>query len=138
MPSDFQVLIDSDAFIAWMVEKDAHHVQAKGIFQSIITEDVQIVTSNLVILETATVISHRANQRYARQFLSIMRSSHIPTIYVEKALYNKSLELFAKQEKKGTSTVDCSNVAMMKKYSIPKIFSFDKVYPNRFGLEVMK
>jgi predicted nucleic acid-binding protein len=67
VPPKFQVFVDSDAFVGWLYEKDSNHGKASEGFTKIMNERQSLVTSNYVVLETATVLSHRQGQALARR-----------------------------------------------------------------------
>lgn len=133
--NNYHVLIDSDAFVGWVFAEDAHHQQVKEIFQRIIDNRMKLVTTNYVVSETATVLSKLDGQDLARSFLK--QVIHITTIHISESLQQESLHIFKGLNKKRSSVVDCSNVAVMQQFSIPKIFSFDKVYERMFRLETL-
>jgi predicted nucleic acid-binding protein len=136
MNNGVQVLIDSDAFIGWMIEADTHHQQTVQIFNHLVAEQVKFATTSLVVGEAATVLSHRKGQELARTFLDeVIEKGKFLVIYITEALHQEALNIFKEQTKKGTSVVDCANVAVIRQFCIPRIFSFDKVYPNKFGVK---
>src|SRR5438552_3691219 len=120
------VLVDSDAFVGLFYTADAHHQRASAILEGIKRKQSYLVTTSLVIAETATVLSHREGQDTARAFLDW--SETLPVIHISEELQKEALSLFKQQHNKGNSVVDCANVAVMKRFGIPTIFSFDKVY----------
>ena len=135
--SNFQVLIDSDAFVGWMVELDAHHQKASQVFDRLHLEDTRLVTTSLVVLETATVLSHRSGQSLAKTFLDeVIEKGQFPVIHILEDFYHQTLNIFKTQTKKGTSITDCANVAVARQFNIPTIFSFDQVYSKSFGLKM--
>jgi len=139
MNSSIEVLVDSDAFVGGMLEHDAHYKEAKTIFASLKEKSVQIATTNAVIGETATVLSHLAGQQIANKFLTTTTIlGGILVVHVDENIHKEALKLFMKQQIKGTSYVDCVNVTVCRKLNIPYIFSFDKAYPKHFGLELLK
>jgi len=95
-----------------------------------------LVTNSFVIAETATVLSHRQGQKLARIFLDIIEAGHLPVIYITEPLYEASLAIFRQQNQRGTSVTDCINVALCRYLNISSIFSFDRVYSNRFDLRL--
>lgn len=129
----YQVLIDSDAFVGWLYEKDSHHAEASRIFTHLEEKRLVPVVTSLVVAEAATVLSHREGQRLARTFLDLVQ--RYPVIHITKPLQQHALDLFQAQPARGTSVTDCANVVVVRQYRIPTIFSFDKVYPKTFGLK---
>ena len=71
--SDFQVLIDSDAWIALYLEHDILHAQASELFDRLLARQAVVATTSLVMAETATVLSYRGSQSLARIFLRRIR-----------------------------------------------------------------
>lgn len=137
MSENFDVLIDSDAFVGKTYKNDSHYSEANKIFSYIKQQKWTVVTTNLVVMETATVLSHREGQPIARRFITEMQQGGIPIIRVSEHLEREAYAIFTKQTKKGTSITDCANVAIMEHFQIHKIFSFDKVYPKTFNLEAV-
>lgn len=133
--TDFDVLIDSDAFVGMFFRQDAHHQLAKEIYERFRIQDSRLVTTNFVIAETATVLSRYDGQPLARSFLSFARSGNLPIIFITSALQEATEQIFVASENKNTSMVDCSNVAVMQEFRIPAIFSFDKFYFKKHQLQ---
>ncbi|MCI0560769.1 MAG: PIN domain-containing protein [Nitrososphaera sp.] len=133
---DFQVLVDSDAFIARSLPDDMFHSHAVGIFERLDKEQASLVITSLVVLETATVLSYRGGQALAKQFLSRAESSQIAVVHIDENLQHEAIQLFKAQEGRGVSLVDCANAVVATRYNIPTIFSFDHFYTKRLKLKV--
>ncbi len=134
---EYQLLIDSDAFVGRFFLDDTHYIQSKRLFEELEAAGTSIVTTSAVIGETATVLSHRKGQELALNFLDVIDRSQLPVIHIDVALHDKALALFKRQRDRGTSFTDCANVAVLQLFSIPKIFSFDQIYRKRFGVEML-
>lgn len=130
-----QILVDSDAFVGWIHTGDNHHKKAKAAFQKIRKDRLRMVASSWVVAETATVLSHRKGQDLAREYLRKIRDFDFPVIHVDESLQEDATQIFEYQEKKGTSMVDCGNVAIARRFGIPRIFSFDRFYERKFGIK---
>ncbi len=133
--TDFDILIDSDAFVGLFVEHDAHHANIQSLMQGFAQKRRKLVTTSFVVAETATVISRCKDQEVARRFLTYVRSGGIPIIFIDEALQHAAEQVFVSQENKSTSMVDCSNVAVMKQFHIPQILSFDQFYFKKHQLQ---
>lgn len=136
MVSRFQTLVDSDAFVGRFYPDDAHHARALDVFARLERERRAIVTTNLVVAEVATVLSHRSGQPLAVRFLDLLERSQLPVIHLDEALQKQALNTFRAQTARGTSVTDCANVAVMQHFNIPEIFSFDRIYAKDFQLKV--
>lgn len=133
--NDIQVLIDSDAFVGLMLARDAHHARASAIFARLKADNVAAVTTSFVVAETATVLSHASGQALARTFLDdVISKPGFPVIFIDQALQDAAIAIFRALEQRATSLTDCANVAVIRQFEIPMIFSFDKVYPKQFGI----
>lgn len=123
-----KILMDSDALFALYVVTDQHHQQAKQIFQKLLKQKAELITTNLVLQEAATVLSYKAGQRQACDFLQRFAKINIRPIFIREKLTAQAWKLFKKQKKKGTSFIDCANIVLCQEMKIPAIFSFDKFY----------
>ena len=135
--SDFDVLVDSDAFVGLFVEHDAHHPRVSVLFDRLHETRQRLVTTNLILVETATVISRRASQDPARRFLVFARSGAMAVLHLDESLQRQAEQLFTAQATKDTSLFDCANVAVVQALHIPRIFSFDQAYPRKFKLALV-
>jgi predicted nucleic acid-binding protein len=138
MSNGTQILVDSDAFVGLLLEKDAHHERSARLFAEVASQGASIVTNSFVVSETATVLSHRVGQEVARLFLDeVIEQGRFPTVFVTEALHQQAIEIFKMQESRGTSMTDCVNVAIMQQLQISTIFSFDTFYSKRCNLKLL-
>ena len=66
-----------------------------------------------------------------------MKSSHrldSSFIFIDESLYNEAVAMFHDVGEAGKSMTDWANVAVVKRFEMPKIFSFDKVYRTQFAI----
>ena len=68
--------------------------------------------------------------KYAKNFYSSVFRMASEKIIMDEELENESWKIFLSQTKKGTSFVDCANLAVVEKYKLDGILSFDKFYPK--------
>ena len=76
-------------------------------------------------------------QDAARKFLKVARNpdkSNLICVPIKAKFYTQALDIFERQDKKGTSYVDCSNVAIIRSLELDGVCAFDKVYHKTFGL----
>jgi predicted nucleic acid-binding protein len=135
--SKFEVLVDSDAFVGWVYPDDKHFHRASEIFEKFKKQGLSLVTTSFVVSETATVLSYKVGQALAKFFLEeVIKKGSFPVIHITEDLQEKAIETFSQQTQRGTSVVDCANVAVMRKFQIPTIFSFDQIYAKKFGVKM--
>ena len=135
--SEIEILVDSDAFVGRFYPDDKHHQTATGIFSELEEKGSSIATTSMVVAETATVLSHRSGQDLARLFLDAIEKSTLPVIHIDEKLQQEAITIFRRQDKRGTSLTDCVNVAVIQRFKIQAIFSFDKFYSKRFSLRTV-
>ena len=133
VPHNFKVLIDSDVFVGLFLPNDAHFQRASELFDQFEQQKTKLATTNLVIAETATVLSWKDAQATAKKFLSMIETSNIPILSVTKNLEKEAWRIFNDQTTKKTSFVDCSNVALANHFHISQICAFDGFY-GRFDI----
>lgn len=135
MKNSQQIIVDSDAFVALMWEKDNLHSRAKETLAKLRADGVQLITTSSVVDETATVLSHRKGQDLARTFLDeFIKGSNFPVVWIDENMRDQGLNIFKGLTKKGSSVTDCINAALCKHLQLTSIFSFDQVYPKSFDI----
>ncbi|OGD61957.1 hypothetical protein A2160_01180 [Candidatus Beckwithbacteria bacterium RBG_13_42_9] len=121
-----KVLLDADALIALAKPDDSNHQKAIGLASSI--KQARIYTTPFTIPEATTVISYKLSQTAAKKFLIENRKKKFIELKLTPSIVQKADEVFIKQRAKGTSWIDCLNVAIAQAYRLDKIFSFDHFY----------
>ena len=125
------ILFDTDAFFALNISSDSNHAKARELLKSSSDSQNIFYVSNLVIQETATVLSHKANQKISLDFVSNIEKMPIEKIIVDQKIENKSWEIFKNQHKNKISFIDCSNLAILENYKLDYVFSFDHFYRDK-------
>ncbi len=125
------ILLDSDSIVAQLKHGDQNYAKALSTVEKIRELKLKKYILNLVIYETATVLSYKISQDVAQQFLSNIDSAGVEIIHFEQRLEKLTNDLFITQKKKGTSYVDCANIVTMQQYKIDSIFSFDSFYGDK-------
>lgn len=126
-----KVLVDSDGLFAIYKVKDPHHINSIKTYKRLRQSETPLCITNLVVYETATLLSYRISQQQAVQFLNDIFTADFNHIFITEQLAEKTLFLFLVQTKKRTSFVDCANAVVMKEFKIDKIFSFDEFYKDK-------
>jgi predicted nucleic acid-binding protein len=127
-----RVLIDSGGFIALHVPTDAHHEAAIRCRDQTLRFS-RLYTSSAVIAETVAHIQrdHLLDQNNLQDLIDDFLTpgkwgtSLLP---VDDEISMKSLQLVRNRQDRRFSFVDATNIALMEKYQIDIIFSFDGFY----------
>jgi len=128
-----KILVDTDFLFALVVENDVHHKVATEKMQQYV-KDMFFITP-FTIPEAVTVLSYKVSQDQAKRFLKQARESNFAQIVFDESIISKADELFLAQKKKGTSWIDCLNVAVILSNHLDGILSFDRFY-QQVGIRV--
>jgi len=127
-----KILIDADALVALAKTDDSNHQQAIKISQKL--RKAFFYITPFTIPEAATVLAYKVSQKQAVRFLKNARERQLIAVNPEPEIYALADRIFCGQQKKGTSWIDCLNVAVVKKMNLEAIFSFDRFY-RKFGIK---
>ena len=136
MENKFHVLVDSDAFVGRLYKKDSHHERSLSLFAKLEAANNTLTTTSMVVAETVTVLGLRSGPALARRFLLILRRSGLAIIHIDEKLQQEAIRLFEAQNKPGISVANCANVAVMRRFHIPQILSFDQTYEQQFRVSL--
>jgi|SRR3989337_135570 len=125
-----KLLVDSDFLISFSDPDDSNHKKASIIFKNLET-DRELMALNLVFQESATVVSKKFGMEKARLFYNRLNKLIDALIFLDQSLEEESWKVFLKQTRKGTSFVDCANLAALEKYKLDGILSFDEFYSKK-------
>jgi len=123
-------LVDSDFLISFSSNEDSNHLRSLDIFKNL-EKNTELFALNLVFQKSTTVVSKRFGMNRAKVFYEMVNKFINTTIVLDKFLEKEAWKIFLSQTKKGTSFVDCANLATVKKYNLDGILSFDEFYPKK-------
>lgn len=126
-----KLLADSDFLFGLFVPDDLHYKRARQIWLDIMKKDIEVFVLNLAVQETSTVLSHKRGQLTAISFVDKLPGLRLKILEVDINMEEEGWKIFKSQTKKGTSFVDCTNIAAIHKYKFDGILSFDKFYPKQ-------
>ena len=126
METSERVFADSNYFVALFYPHDALHHQATIHANSIAKDNLHIITSSFVFLETVTVLSQRAGRAVSREAGLYLRNNPFVTLlHIDEALGEKAWRIFQNTQDKNISFVDCSTIAVMQAEHITTLLTFD-------------
>jgi|SRR3989338_4460233 len=125
-----KLLVDSDFLFGLFVPDDLHHKRARQIWVDLVKREDEVFVLKLTIQETATVLSHKRDQRTAISFVDKLPELGLRVLGIDVEVEEDGWKIFKAQTKKGISYVDCINSAVIQKFKFDGILSFDKFYPK--------
>jgi len=129
-----KVFVDTSAFYALADESDRNHPQAKGFYESLITEE--LVTTDYVLVECWFLIGSHLGRKEAIDFWDGLCSGIVNMVHVEAQDLNQAREIIERFPDQGFSLVDAVSFVVMERNGIRQAFTFDshfRIY--RFGNE---
>lgn len=133
-----KILLDSDALFGLFIPDDVHHKETTRLLEECKNKEDSFFVLSSVIQETATVISHKRNHETSIRFVAQIDDLGAIKLWLDESLEDASWQIFNVQTKKGTSFIDCANLASIRYYHLDKIFSFDRFYPKELLLPVIQ
>lgn len=133
-----KVIIDSNVFVAVFLLEDSLHIPATQLVSQLKRQGTIFCTINLVLQESATVLSMRKGMTSARTFYASVHDFVDQMVPFDEIVEKESWKIFLSQTKKGTSFVDCAILASARHYQIDKIASFDRFYPKELLIPVVQ
>jgi hypothetical protein len=133
-----KIFVDTSALKAIIDEKDDFYSIAEKIFNKMTEDGCELVTSNFIVDECATLIRVKSGLVKALRFKEFLTDC-VPTISIQRVLIKDEIEAWKlfKKEWSGLSFTDCTCFAMMKRMGIKRVFGFDKHF-ERAGFELEK
>ena len=130
------IFIDTGAFIARYMKYDQYHQLAMKKWGSIL-KSPDLYTSNHVIDETITFLLRRTDPDFAVEKAEILLSTDvIHTLRSDQEDEQEALEILKRYKDQKLSFTDCITSALMKRYKIDRIFTFDSHF-RLFGYHVL-
>ncbi len=117
------VFVDTSALMAGLIPEDEHHEEARSLWQRLIAEHEELVTTNYVVLETCALMHRRFGPNAVSRLLSLL--SIVQVQWVDVSLHETGVAASLLSARRGPSVVDCVSFAVMHKLGITKAFAFD-------------
>lgn len=80
----------------------------------------------LVVAETATLLRYRIGINSALAFLEAVRKSEVKLVFLDKELYDETVNIFSKYRERELSLTDASTIASMAKLKIDMLATYDE------------
>ncbi len=127
-----KVFVDTSAFYALASAGDEFHSRARVVYEGLLREDVELLTSSYVLVESFALIQARLGFPVLRDFVSSLEDL-LRIIWVDEELHRRAWELL--QERQTVSLVDCTSFLIAEDEGC-RVFAFDEDFA-REGLTVL-
>lgn len=129
-----KTLVDANVLVAAYRPDDKLHEKATELIEKLKRDRWTFVFTNLLKQEVATVLSMRVGMVLARKFLQDYTDIIDEEIFIDEVVEKLAWEIFKIQKKKGSSFVDCANLAVIEKYKLDGLLTFDLFYPRKLRI----
>lgn len=120
------ILTDTSAIWAFFDAGDQHHRAAAACFDELFAKPVKLLITDFIFNEVVTGLRMRAGWRPAVTAGECLQSGgrfiRIPT---EAGMWDIAWTIFHDYEQLKLSFTDCFSAAVMRKYAVERIFTFD-------------
>jgi hypothetical protein len=121
-----RVFVDTGAWYAVQVTDDVHHAAAQAALYSLLETGTLLVTSNLVVGETFTLLRTAKGYREAKLFVDALgHSRKMERLFITENLERKAYEILEKYADHPFSFVDGTSFALMRQQRMQHAFAFD-------------
>ena len=124
------IFVDSGAWIALLDRRDQYHSEAVAIYNNLMQQRTQLLTTDYVIDETATHLRYKVNHSIAVQFLNLIENSKVTgrltVAEIDSVLFQTADRLFRQYDTAELSFTDCTSFAVCQQHNISEAFAFDQ------------
>jgi hypothetical protein len=121
------IFIDAGAFIARYSVADEHHRAAVSAWKQLAVSTEPLLTSNLVIAESFTLLARRGSYRLAaEQARLVLASRGLRILRPDAEADAAALDEFERFADQRVSFADCVSFVLMRRHRVKKAFTFDR------------
>ena len=129
------VYVDTSAFFAVLDADDANHNAARHLWEDLLKQEVVLVCSNYVLVETLALVQRRLGMPAVRAF----QEDVMPVLkvrWVDELLHQVGIASVLAAARRGLSLVDCVSFELMRRLGIKTVFVFDHHFEEQ-GFECL-
>lgn len=119
------IFADTSGLFALLVKNDYMYVRARENFKYFAENNVQLVTSSFVLLETTALLQSRIGLAPVNDF-NIKILPLLQIVWVDDKWYAKAVQRLLAQNNRDISLVDYLSFEIMEALQIECAFAFDK------------
>jgi predicted nucleic acid-binding protein len=120
------ILLDTSGLVALFDARDGRHREARTSWARVQASAELLVMTDLVVVETVTVLRRRAGFSPAARAAERLLSPDVAEIiFVDRPLLERAIDLLARYREHDLSVTDCASFALMRERRISRAFAFD-------------
>lgn len=129
------VFADTSALYAVLDADDGFHVRARDAWSALLSEDVTLVTTNYVLVETFALVQARLGMDAVRA-LSDHLLPVVRTVGVTEEDHTGSVQALLAADRRDLSLVDCASFLVMRRLGLRSALTFDDDFGSQ-GFEMI-
>jgi len=118
------IFVDTGAWYAVADRSDRHHATAAGFYLERMSAR-DLVTSDLVVAETWTLLAAHLGRPAALTFWETLRDAQVPILTLDPADLEAAWRIAQAYPDQDFSFTDCTSFALMERRGIEEAFAFD-------------
>ena len=129
------VFLDTSAIFAVLDRDDLNHVSAKQQWLNLVEEEVKMVCTNYILLESFALIQNRLGFKA----LHVFQEDILPVIqivWIDEKVHAAGTSALFQASKRKLSFVDCVSFIIMRSLGIRRVFTFDRDF-KREGFDCL-
>ena len=130
------VFVDTSALFALLVHNDYMHVRARKFFEQCMADEVQLLSSSYVLVETMALLQRLVGMDAVIDF----HDKIVPLldiIWVDGDWHGKAMNRLLALQKREVSLVDCLSFVIMETREISHAYSFDRHFAD-YGFSLLQ
>lgn len=130
------VFVDTSALLTLFDRHDPRLSEASQIWERLIDDDEQLITTNYVLLEMNALLQRRFGMNALRDFQEVFVPL-LKVIWVDKELHNGALAAEQVANRRRLSLVDCLSFTICRRFGVKQVFAFDPHFAEQ-GFEALQ
>ena len=132
------VFVDTGAWVALRYRRDSWHTRACALLRRLRRERRELVTTDLVLAETVTLLKARGAVDHALAIGDALLSGQVGRLVeIGAAARRRAWHLFRRYRALPVGYVDCTSFAVMEEEGLRVVFGFDDDF-RAAGLELLR
>ncbi len=129
------IFVDSSAFLEFLDADTRSHDAVVAAVGEALAQGDTLLTTNYVILETASICQHRLGVEVTRKFLT--QTGRVATVHwVNQAIHDLAVSALLAAGRRGLSLVDCTSFEIMRQRGLRQAFALDRHFDEQ-GFECL-
>jgi len=124
------VFADTSALFAVLDADDQNHGRARQAWADLITQEIELVCTNYVLVEAFALVQHRLGLEAVR----VLREDVVPVLrveWVDESAHHAGVTALLIAARRQLSLVDCVSFDTMRRLGIKTAFTFDRHFSEQ-------